>query len=97
MNMTECLVEAMRAVQQAEFHNATSDNITSIACTLYIQSSRQQSNGKYKSNGRAKTYNKQTRNVPPNQIIQAGAPCNACGNPLVLSKQGKAYCKCWYN
>lgn len=96
MEMKDAIIKALTAVRDSGFTNATSDNITSIACTLYIQGSKGQSKGGYKSNGRSNNYNSQTRNVPPNQIMQIGAPCNTCGYPLISSSKGNPYCKCWY-
>ena len=96
MEMTEAIKMAIEAVNNAGFTNATSDNVTSIACTLYIQATKGQPRGSYSSGGRADRP-QQTRNVPPGQNMQVGAPCAKCGTPLKMSKAGNPYCSCWYN
>jgi hypothetical protein len=91
--MTECIIEALQAVQGANFTGATADNITSIACTLYINSNKGGSGGGFKGgNGGGSSWNK-----PPNQVMQVGAPCDTCGTPLKLSKKGNPFCSCWFN
>jgi len=98
--LTECIHEAMTACQQAGFTQATTDNITSMACTLYIQGSKGNSgNRSYSGSGanrKADVPKEQQKGAPTGQIMQVGYPCGWCGQGLKQSKSGNAYCKCWY-
>jgi len=94
--LAECLTEAMQACQQANFQ-ATSDNICSLACTLYIQGSKGGGSRPQGNYSRKKDVPKEMqRGASPTQVKQVGAPCEHCGQPLKASSKGNAYCKCWY-
>ena len=87
--MTDCIMEAIQAVQESNFTGASSDNITSLACTLYINANKSMksfnkggSGGSYGGNsgGGSSNYNK-----PANQVMVVGTPCDSCGTPLKQS------------
>ena len=94
MEMVEAVKMAMEAVQEAGFTTATSDNVTSIACTIYIQANRGGGGGGYSrssnggGNGSGGYKGKDRIN---------GDKCALCGSELKTSKAGNRYCGCWYN
>ena len=95
MTMTECIAEAIRSVQEANFTGATSDNISSMACTLYINSNKP---AKSSGGGGGNWKKDDTPAIPMPQGYVLGV-CPDCGSPNAWSKKGKEYCsaKCWMN
>lgn len=78
------------------------ESVQKYASGIYIKLNPKQSargGGSYGGGGGGRKPDvpkEQQRGSAPTQVKQVGVPCEHCSKPLVNSKGGYAYCKCWY-